>query len=126
MPLKKGKSSARRSAESIDRLIRVSHREYVAFTPRQLLQNSDLREICILKFIDQNETRALTFPSQQFGVACEQCMSTRDHVAERTQVLVAEHRFDRCEDIVDLAAALDYLCIPETLRILRFTNPRDR
>ena len=56
--LKENEGRARRSAETINRLIGVSNRKDVAFFPGQPLQNFHLGEIYVLKFVHQDEPAA--------------------------------------------------------------------
>ena len=58
MPAEEIKRRARCSAETINGLVRISDREDVSVVPRQSRQNLDLREVSVLKFVDQNEAGA--------------------------------------------------------------------
>ena len=100
--LKENEGSARGPAEAVDGLVRISDREDVAFLSRQFLQDLDLGEIDVLKFVHQDEAGAR--PARQFAVLLQQLVSVGDHVAEGAQVVFPQHAFHGGKDAGNFAA----------------------
>ena len=109
------------ATKPVDGLIGISDAEDVRFGSRQRRKNLDLREVGILKFVDQDETGAGALSSQQLLVAGEQLVGTRDHVAERAQIFFAQPALSGGEDTGNFLAASDDLGIAQL--IFRLRNP---
>ena len=105
VPLKQNEGGARGPAEAIDGLVRIADREDVAFLSRKFLQDLDLGEINVLKFVHQDEPGAR--PAGQFAVLLQQLVGVGDHVAEGAQVVFAQHAFHGGKDAGDFAASSD-------------------
>ena len=69
MPAKEMKRRARCAAKTVDRLVRISDRKDISVVPCQRRQNLDLREVGILKFINQNETGTAPLLFQYFFIS---------------------------------------------------------
>ena len=82
MPAEKMKRRAGCSAKTVDGLIGVSDAEDVAVSSGQQRQNLDLREVGILKFVDQNEAARARSAASSFSSFAKQLVGARDHVAE--------------------------------------------
>ncbi len=76
------KSRAGCATKTVDGLIRIANAEDVRFGPRERRQNLDLREVGILKFVDENEAGAGSLRGQQLFVAGEHLVRAGDHVAK--------------------------------------------
>src|SRR5713226_6760702 len=99
MSLKKLESIAGCSAKAIDPLIRVADGEDIlcgagvlareTVQSRELLQNLNLGEVRILKFIHQHEPRMGALPFKQRRVFRQQLVGAKNHMAEGPQITLA-------------------------------------
>ena len=70
MPAKEMKRRARCAAKTVDGLIRISDRKDISVVPLgQSRQNLDLREVGVLKFINQNEAGTAPLLFQYFFIS---------------------------------------------------------
>jgi len=116
VPLKQNERRAGGSAETIDRLIRISHGKDVAVFPRQPLQDFYLGEVHVLKLVHQDEPAARP---QRRAIVRQQAMSVCDHVPERAQVVFPQHALHRGKHAGDFAAASQNLFVGHFVRIFR-------
>ncbi len=112
------------STKAIDGLIGIADAEDVRLGSRQRRENLDLREVGILKFVDQNEADARALRSQHLFVARQQLVGPRDHVAECAQIFFAQPALGGGKDAGNFLAASDHLGIAQL--IFRFRNPGNR
>jgi hypothetical protein len=105
------KSGAGRATETVDGLIGITDGKDVGLGAGERRQNFDLREVGVLKFVDQDEAGAGAFLRQQFFVAGEQFVGPGDHVAERTVIVFAQPALGGGEDAGNFLAASDYFFV---------------
>ena len=93
--LKKPERSTGRATKAIDCLIRISHREkYFAFAG-QLSEDLDLSKIDVLEFVGEDEPGTPAFAIKKFRIPLQHRMGVSNHVAERAEVILAQHALDR-------------------------------
>ncbi len=124
MPLKQNEGSARGPAEAIDGLVGVADRENVALGSRKLLQDPDLRKVDILKFVHQDEASAR--PPYQIVILLQQVVGVGDHVAEGSQLVLAQHALHGGEYTGDFTAPPDDFLVRHGDGVFRFGHPRNR
>ena len=87
VPLEQPECCARCPTETVNRLVRIAYREYVAFVARERGQDLHLRKVRVLKFVHEDESRMNALLREQVSILLEQIPGARDHVAERAEVL---------------------------------------
>src|ERR1700693_1551798 len=108
MPAEQLDRGAGCAAKAIDGLIRISNGEDVCFGSGQRCENLDLREVGVLKFVDENEGGAGSLRGEQLFVGRKQFVRPYDHVAERTQIFFPEPALGCGEDAGNFLTAGDY------------------
>ncbi len=116
------------ATKAVDRLIGIAHREHVGLFAHQQARQLDLRDVGILKFVDQHKARALASPLQVGGVLLvpQQRDGARDHVAVGSEIFRSQQLFDIAKDARDLAATAQHFLIGHQARVFGAPHPRQR
>ena len=125
MAVKQFECRTRCSAKTVDGLIGIADGKDVSFRASQAGENLDLGEVGVLKFVGENETGLRPRFGQNRFVVVQQCMRSRDHVAEGTEILFLQPALHRREHAGDLAAAAQNLLVLECDFRLHNTWDRD-
>src|SRR6202011_5612066 len=92
--LKEQERGARGSTEMVNRLVGIADSKNIALLSGELLQDFDLGEIDVLKFVHQDEARA----GNVFAFLLKPFMRPGDHVPEGSQIVLAQHSLHGGED----------------------------
>src|SRR6267378_8600130 len=87
------KASKRRSAKAVDGLIVVADRENILGIIDQQLQQAQLGDVGVLKFVNENVTKAILQRGAEGGVALQQTDCSGDQSSEGRALLFAEQLF---------------------------------
>ena len=110
--LEQAKGGARCSPETVNGLVGIADGEEVALVSGEHLEDLHLREVCVLKFVHQDEAGLLAFLAEYRRVL-EQMEGAGDHVAEAAQVFFPQHALDGGENLRDLAASPQPFLFPQ-------------
>src|SRR6267154_4650048 len=87
------KASKRRTAKAVDGLIVVADRENILGIIDQQLQQLELGDVGVLKFVNENVTKAILQRGAEGGVALQQTDCSGDQSSERRAFLFAQQLF---------------------------------
>src|SRR5712675_1261757 len=87
------KAAERRTAETIDGLIVVADRENILGIIDQQLQQSELRDVGVLKFVNENVAKAILQRGAKGGVALQQTDCSGDQSSEGRALLFPQQLF---------------------------------
>src|SRR5882762_7125633 len=87
------KASKRRAAKAVDGLIVVADRENILGIIDQQLQQAELRDVGVLKFVNENITKAILQRGAEGGVALQQSDCSGDQSSEGRALLFAQEFF---------------------------------
>ena len=126
MTLEMFEGASRRAAEAIDRLIGITDGEYILFFSAQQLRQSNLCDIGILKFVNQNESRILTGLRQRGRIGFEQANGAGDHLTKGSKIILGEHAGDAAEYCRNLLATGDQFRHRQLFCVFRLGGARRR
>src|SRR5258707_2654191 len=86
-------ASKRRTAKAVDGLIVVADRENILGIIDQQLQQAELRDVGVLKFVNENVTKAILQRGAEGGVALQQTDCSGDQSSEGRALLFAQQLF---------------------------------
>src|SRR5712672_2439204 len=87
------KASKRRTAKAVDGLIVVADRENILGIIDQQLQQAELGDVGVLKFVNENVTKAILQRGAEGGVALQQTDCSGDQSSEGRALLFAQQLF---------------------------------
>ena len=93
------------TAETIDRLVGITHSEDISSGAGEASENLDLREIRVLKLIGQDETGTRTCFRQYRFIGIQEGVGARDHMAEASEVIFQQPTLHCREHPRDLPTA---------------------
>src|SRR5712671_5020480 len=99
------KAAERSAAKAIDGLIVVADREYILGIIDQQLQHAELRDVGVLKFVNENVTKAILQRGAKGGVALQQTDCSGDQSSEGRALLFAQQLFAGAVGASDLLFA---------------------
>ena len=116
------------AAETVDRLIGIAHRKHIGLTAHQQSRQLDLRDVGILKFVDQHKACALLSARQVGCVAplAQQRDGTGDDVAVGTKIFARQQLLGVTEDARDLATPAQHFLLGHRLGIFGVPHARQR
>src|ERR1700756_2987298 len=95
---------------------------FIWLRPCELLQHIDLREIGILKFVDQNKSSAGALTFEQSRICSQQLAGAQNLVPEGPQVPFTKHALDSFKDERDFAATAERFLFGKTVCVFRLAD----
>ncbi len=116
--------SAGGAAETVDGLVGITDGKNVLFHSSQQFCKRNVAGVAVLKFVDQNETRATALLLQKLSIGLQQPDRPADHHAEGAQVLLLQQAHDVRVHAGDFLPARQHLRRAQLLDLLGFTVAR--